>query len=69
MNKCYMHNPEFILENEAHKLLWDFEIRTDHLISARKLDLVIVNKNKITCQIVVFAGPADLGENQKKVKR
>ena len=31
-NKWYMHNPESILENEMHKLLWDFEI---HLISAR----------------------------------
>ena len=24
-----MHNPEFVLENETHKLLWDFEIQTD----------------------------------------
>ena len=22
-NKWYIHNPEFILENEKHKLLWD----------------------------------------------
>ena len=30
-----MHNPESILKNEMHKLLWDFGIQTDHLISAR----------------------------------
>ena len=46
MNKWYMHNPESVLENETHKLLWDFEIQTDHLILARQPDLVIVNKKK-----------------------
>ena len=30
-NKWYMYNPETVLENETHKLIWDFEIQTDHL--------------------------------------
>ena len=25
-NKWYMHNSEYVLENETHKPLWDFEI-------------------------------------------
>ena len=29
-----MHNPASVLENDTHKLLWDFNIQTDHLISA-----------------------------------
>ena len=33
--KWYMHNPASVLENGTHKLLWDFEIQRDHLISAR----------------------------------
>ena len=37
-----MHNPESVLENEMHKVPWDFEIQTDYLISARRPDLVIV---------------------------
>ena len=41
-----MHNPESVLENETPKILWDFEIQMDHLISARRLDLVIVKKKK-----------------------
>ena len=41
-----MHNPESVLENETHKLLWDFENQTDHQIVARQSDLVIVNKKK-----------------------
>ena len=36
--------PRILLENEMHKILWDFGIQTDHLISARRTDLVIVNK-------------------------
>ena len=41
-----MHEPEPVLENETHKIFWDFEIETDHLISTRKSDLVLVNKGK-----------------------
>ena len=69
-----MHNPESVLGNEIHKLLRDFEIQTDHLISARWLDLVIItnNKKKRTCWIVDFAVPPDhwvrLKERRKKDK-
>ena len=35
-----MHNPEYAEENETHKILWNFEIVTDHLISARRPHLV-----------------------------
>ena len=41
-----MHDPESVQEIETHKLLWDFEIQTNHLISARRTDLVIVNKKR-----------------------
>ena len=36
MNEWSIHKPEFVLENEMHKLLWDFEIQTNYtcLISA-----------------------------------
>ena len=45
-NKWYMLNPAPVLENDTHKLLWDFDIQTDHLISVRRPDLLIINKNK-----------------------
>ena len=41
-----MQNPESVQENEAHKIPWDFEIKTDHLISIRRLNLGIVKKTK-----------------------
>ena len=59
-----------------HKLLWDFELQTDKLIPAGKLDLVIVKKKKKerkkerTCGIFGFAVLADhwvkIEENEKK---
>ena len=67
-----MHNPEPVIENDTHKLRWDFDIQTEHLISARKPDLIIINKKKRTCKIVDFAVPADhrikLKECEKKDK-
>ena len=54
-----MHNSAPVLENDTHKLLWDFDIQTDHLISARRPDLIIINKKKKICKIVDFAVPAD----------
>ena len=58
-NIWYIHNPESVLENETHKLPWGFEIQTDHLISTRRPDLVIVNKKIRICLIMNFAVPAD----------
>ena len=41
-----MHNPAPVQKNTTHKLLWDFDIQTDHLISARRPDLIIIYKKK-----------------------
>ena len=41
-----MHSPAPVIENDTHKLLWDFDIHTDQLISARRPDLIILNKKK-----------------------
>ena len=46
MNEWYIHNPESVLENETHKILWDFELQTDHLIKTRRPELVTVNKKR-----------------------
>ena len=32
-----MQKQESVLENETHKILWDFEIQTDPLIPTRRL--------------------------------
>ena len=45
-----MHNLASVLKNETHKLLWDFGIQTDPLISARRPDLIIINNKKENLQ-------------------
>ena len=54
-----MQNPTSALENDMHKLLWDFDIQTDHLISTRRPDLIMINRKKRNCNIADFAVPAD----------
>ena len=77
-----MHNPASVLENDTYELLWDFDIQTYHLISARRPNLIVTNnikkkkkkekKKKRTCKILDFALPADhrikLKESEKKDK-
>ena len=38
--------PVSVQENETHKIIWDFEIQTAHLISVRGPDLIIINKKQ-----------------------
>ena len=45
-DKWYEHEPETVLENEDYKILWDFSIQTDHVIEARRPDLVVVDKKE-----------------------
>ena len=68
-NKWYMHKPAPVLENDTHKLLWDFNIQTDHLISVRRPDLTIINKKKRISKIVDFAVPADHRINLKECEK
>ena len=61
-----MDNPAPVQENDTHKLLWDFNIQTDHLIPARRPDLIIIDKKKRICQIVDFVVPVDHKINLKE---
>ena len=36
-----MHKPESYLENEMHKILWDFKVQRHHIILTRRSDLVL----------------------------
>ena len=64
-----MHNPAPVQENPTHKLLWEFNIQTDHLIPARRPDVIIINKKNKICKIDDFAVPADHKINMKESKK
>ena len=61
-NKWYMHNPKSLLENETQELLRDFEIQTDHLISARRPHLIIIRtkENMQNCGLCCPGWPQDM---------
>ena len=63
-----MHNPVSVLENAMHKLLWDFDIQTNNLILARRLNLVIINKKERTCIMIPADHRIKLKESEKKDK-
>ena len=65
MNKLYMHNPASILEIDSHKLLWNFDIETDHLILDGRPDLIKIYIKVRSFKIFDFAVPAD---NRIKLK-
>ena len=65
-----MHNPESVQENGTHKLPWDFDIQPNHLISTRRPDFIIINKNQKREITELWIVPADhrvkLKESEKK---
>ena len=56
------------MENEDYKILWDFSIQTDHVIEARRPDLVVVDKKRI-CKITDFAVPGDSRIEEKEKEK
>ena len=64
-----MHNSAYVLKNDTHKLLWDFNIQTDYLIPGRGLDLIIINKKMTDCKIVDFAVLADHRIKQRESEK
>ena len=46
--------------------MWDFSIQTDHVIQARRPDLVVVDKKERSCKIIDFAVPGDSRIEEKE---
>ena len=61
--KWYMHKLESVREIETTKILWDFEIQTDHLISARRPELMLILKKIVV--LWIFTVLADEYENKR----
>ena len=61
-----MHDLESVLENETHKLIWAFEIQTDHEIPIRRPNLEIINKK---WRILNFGVSSDYRVKLKKSKK
>ena len=58
-DKWYEHEPQPVTESEKFKILWDFTVQTDHIVEARRPDMMIIDKDNKLCLIVDFAVPSD----------
>ena len=65
--KWYKHDPEKVVENDSWKILCDFTIQTDHVIEARRPDMIIIEKSKNECKIIDLHSPliAELKRGRK----
>ena len=55
--KWYDHQPDGVVENKRCKILWDMTIQCDHVIEARRPDIVVVEKKSNKTIIVDIASP------------
>ena len=67
--KWYNDTPEKVLENASSKLLWDFQINTDHTIIASKPDIIFQDKKANKLYIIDTAIPADTNIVKKRIEK
>ena len=65
-SKWYEHKPEEVIENDHVKLLWDLNIQTSTYIQARRPGVVVVDREKKTCNIIDIAVPVDAGREKRR---
>ena len=51
--------PEKVEETDHVKILWDFNIQTDHVIEHRRPDVVVFDKHEKMCHLIDIAVPGD----------
>ena len=66
LDQWYEHEPESVLEKHDYKTLCDFSIQTDHVIEARRPDLVVVHRKERSCKIIDSAIPGDSTTEEKE---
>ena len=71
--KGYMRKSESIVLKKMHKILWDFEIQTDHLIPAGRPKIMMIHKKEKKKELLPYSGHCRLSEpqsvNKIKAKR
>ena len=63
------HVPQSVSENSHGKLSRDFNVYTDHVLSARRPDIVVMNKKETSAQIIDVAIPADCDVTSKEAEK
>jgi len=62
------HEPQSVSENSQVKLLWDY-IYTDHVLSARRPDIVMEDNHNNTVEMIDILVPADSNVSSKEIEK
>ena len=65
----YEHEPENVNENENFKILWDFTIQYDHIIEARRPDIVVVDKETMIIDMAIPGDKRLCDKEREKIKK
>ena len=57
--KWYNYKPASAVENDRVKILWNFNIQTDHVIQNKRLDIVVLHKTERRCHFIDITVPGD----------
>ena len=58
-----------MIENDKCKILWDFTVQTDHIIQARRPDMIVIDKETNKAQVIDFAIPYDSRVDSKEMEK
>ena len=65
----YNHKPGSVVENKRVKILWDFNIQTDHVIQHRRPDIFVLYKTERNCHLIDIAVPGNKRIELKEQKK
>ena len=67
--KWYEHQPDVVIENDTCKILWDFILQTDHFMTERRPDMIVIDKEHHEYRIIDYAIPYDKSVDDKEVEK
>jgi len=67
--KPWMYAPQPVIESKDIKILWDFEVKTDHVISARRPDIIVLDYQKKCGLLINVSIPANINIIEKEKEK
>ena len=58
-----------MIEYDRCKILWNFAVQTDHVIQARRPDMIVIDKEATKAQVIDFAISYDSRVDNKEIEK
>jgi len=69
VSSWWKHSPNSVVENECVKILWDFNVYVDHMISARRPDIIVIDKAVILIDVSIPADENIFTKEEEKLSK